>query len=446
MSMFIGPELQELIKARNWPRIRELMAGWHIPEISDVLAELDNTGRALLFRSLPRETAAEVFSYLDFPEQESLLQDLTAEETRNLIADLAPDDRAELLGELPAEVTPRLLSLLSPEDLKETREILGYPEESVGRLMTPDYVRIRPEWTVRQALDHVRKTGEDSETMASVYVVDSALKLTGVVSLRQLVLGDPDWEVSQIMRSPAISLSAFDDHETAATVMERYDASVLPVLDSRGALVGIVTSDDVFEAAQDATTEDFHKGAAVAPLKVGLKDASAGLLYRNRIKWLLGLVLVYLASGGIMARFDEVMSSTISLVFFLPLLIDSAGNAGSQSAVLVVRALAMEEIDLQDWARVVLRELGVAIVLGLAMGLTILAVGVGKTGLDIAFVVALTMVINVVLMCVVGACTPLLISKLGHDPAVASSPLVTSIADILGVLIYFSIATWYLRI
>lgn len=446
MSMFIGPELQDLISTRNWPRIRELMAGWHIPEIADVLAELDKTGRALLFRSLPRETAAEVFSYLDFPEQELLLRDLTAEETRNLIADLAPDDRAELLGELPAEVTPRLLSLLSPEDLKETREILGYPQESVGRLMTPDYVRILPEWTVHQALDHVRKTGEDSETIASVYVVDSALRLIGVVSLRQLVLGDPECEVSKIMRSPAISLSAFDDHETAAATMERYDASVLPVLDSKGALVGIVTSDDVFEAAQDATTEDFHKGAAVAPLKVGLKDASAGLLYRNRIKWLLGLVLVYLASGGIMARFDEVISSTISLVFFLPLLIDSAGNAGSQSAVLVVRALAMEEIDLEDWGRVVLRELGVALVLGLTMGLTVWAVGAGKTGLDIAFVVALTMVINVVLMCVVGACTPLFISRLGHDPAVASSPLVTSIADILGVLIYFSIATWYLKI
>jgi len=445
MSMRI-PEVKDLIEKRDWARIRELLTRRPVADVAELLVDLEKPDRVMVFRSLPRALAAEVFAYFETYEQDAFLGELTDEETRLLMDDLAPDDRTSLLEELPAEVTQRLLSYLSGDDLKEARLLLGYPEESIGRLMTTDYVSVRPEWTVNQAMEHIRTAGRDSETINAIYVTDAGARLLGAVSLRQIVLGNPDDKIRGIMRAPAISISAFQDREKATGLMQRYDLSVLPVADSQGVLIGIVTADDVFGIAQDETTEDFHKAAGVAPLRVCLKDANPRLLYRSRIVWLLGLVVIYLISGNIMSRFADTIAKVVPLVFFLPLLIDSAGNAGAQSATLMVRALAMGDVSPRDWGRVVVRETALALALGATMGAAVWAVVAYRTGLEIGIVAGVSMVIVVLVACLVGILIPFTLSRFGLDPAAASSPFVTSVADILGVLVYFSMARWVMGI
>lgn len=440
------PEVKDMLEKKDWARLRQSMTKWPIADVAELLIELDKPERVMLFRSLPRMLAAEVFAYFESYEQDALLRELTDEETRHLLDDMAPDDRTSLLEELPGEVTQRLLSFLSGDDLRQARLLLGYPEESIGRLMTPDYVSVQPEWTIGQAMQEVRRKGRDSETINALYVIDGASRLVGAVTLRQMVLGNPSDKLRGIMRSPAISISAFEDREKAAGLMQRYDLSVLPVVDSQGMLVGIVTADDVFEVAKDETTEDFHKAAGVAPLHVSLKDAPPRLLYRSRIVWLLALVSIYLISGKIMSRYEDTIAKVVPLVFFLPLIIDSAGNAGSQSATLMVRAMAMGDVEPGDWLKVFLRETALALALGVTMGTAVWAVASYRTGIQIGIIAGGSMVIVVLVACLVGVLIPFGLTKFGLDPAAASSPFVTSVADILGVLVYFSLAKWVLGI
>ncbi|HHY17402.1 MAG TPA: magnesium transporter, partial [Firmicutes bacterium] len=414
------------------------------PDIADVLIQLDKPSRVLLFRCLPRKTAADVFSELEGEDTDSLLKELTDEETRLLLAYMRPDDRTELLEELPGQVTQRLLNLLSPDDLREARSLLGYPERSIGRLMTPDYVAIRPDWPVSRSMEQVRQRGRDSETVDTLYVVDPGWKLLGAVSLRQLILAKPDQTAESIMASPAISLSALDDREEAARVMDKYDLSVLPVVASDGVMVGIVTSDDIFEVAQEEATEDFHKSAAVTPLKTGYKEASLWVLLKSRLGWLLTLIAVDLVAARVMATYEGIISKVVSLVFFMPLIIGCSGNAGSQSSTLAVRDLALGEVDRGDWRRLTLKEIVVSAGLGLTIGFAVWRPAILQGGAGVGAVVALSSVLIVVVGGTVGMLTPFLLNRLGFDPATSSSPLITSIADILGVIIYFSLANRFL--
>ncbi|HHY12125.1 MAG TPA: magnesium transporter [Firmicutes bacterium] len=435
-----------MILAHNWAALRKLVSGWRVPDIADLLVQLDKPSRVLLFRCLPRKTAADVFSELEREDTDSLLKELTDEETRLLLAYMRPDDRTELLEELPGQVTQRLLNLLSPEDMKEARSLLGYPPRSTGRLMTPDYVAIRPDWLASRSLEHVRQRGRDSETVDTLYVVDSDWKLLGAVSLRQLILAGPSQAVAGIMTSPAISLSAFDDQEEAARVMDKYDLSVLPVIASEGVMVGIVTSDDIFEVAQEEATEDFHKSAAVTPLKTGYKDASLWLLLRSRLGWLLALIGVDLIAARVMAGYESLISSVVPLVFFLPLIIGCSGNTGSQSSTLAVRDLALGEAKADDWRRLTLKEMVVSAGLGITIALIVWGPAVFQGGTGVGAVVAISAILIVMVGGTVGMATPFLLSKLGFDPATSSTPLITSIADILGVVIYFALASRFLEL
>ncbi len=439
-------DVADIIAKRDWASLREAMSGLRVPDIADLLADLDEPNRVLLFRSLPRKTAADVFAELEKEDRDALLLELTGEETRHLMANIRPDDRTELLEELPGRVTQRLMNLLSPEDLKEARELLGYPEESIGRLMTPDYVAIRPDWTVAQAVEHIRKKGKDSETIDAVYVTDRAWKLIGVLSLRQIVLAPRDEKVVNIMRTQVVSLPAAEDREAAARTMERYDLFVLPVVDSDGVLVGIVTGDDIFEVAREEATEDFHKGAAVTPLKTGFGEAGIGLLFKSRIGWLIMLILVDLLSAATMARFENVIAQVMPLVFFIPLLIGCAGNAGSQSSTLVVRELALGQVDTSDWLELVIKEMGISAALGLTISLAVWGPAVLRGGSGVGIVVALSATAIVMIGSVVGMAAPFLLNKMGFDPAAASSPLITSIADVAGVLVYFTVAVKVLKL
>lgn len=442
----IKPEIQALIEEKRWVELKEALKEISVPDIADLLLDLEKKDRIILFRLLPRPISSEVFSYLESSHKDALLKEMTDGETSSLLADLSPDDRTQIFEELPGQATQRLLNLLNPEDRKETLKLLGYPEESVGRLMTPDYVAIRPEWTVEEALNHIRTRGRDSETINVVYVVDPSWKLLDDLELRRLILARPSDRVEQIMDHTFVAISAYEDRERAVQLIQHYDLDVLPVVDSEGILVGIVTVDDVMDVAEEEATEDFQKVAAVAPLKMNYRESSIWSLYRKRVGWLIALVLVNLASSGVIAAYEETLASAIALAFFIPLLIDSGGNTGSQSATLIVRAMAMGDVKLGEWLWAVSREIGVGMLLGLTMGVGAWMLGVFKGGAQIGIVVGISMASIVVVANLVGVILPFLLSRLRLDPAVASSPLITSIADAVGLAIYFTVATWILRV
>ncbi|MEM1224002.1 MAG: magnesium transporter, partial [Verrucomicrobiota bacterium] len=325
-------EIFKLIANNQLRAVSEELKSWADPEIADLLIDLDKPHQILVYRALPRQRAADMFAYLEPDQQDSLLEALTDTDTRALLADLSPDDRTEMLEELPATVTRRLMQLLSPEDLAEARQLLGYPEESIGRLMTPEYIRLRTEWTVEVALAHIRKYGRDSEIFNILYVTDGDGLLLDIVRMRRIILAEPGTLISEMLNYNCVSVSAFDDREIAVEKIQRYDINALPVVDSEGVLVGIVTVDDIMDVAEEEVTEDIQKGVAVTPLETKYSAASPAQLFRKRIGWLLILIFVNLISAGVISSYEEYVVEFITLALFMPLVIASGGNCGAQSA------------------------------------------------------------------------------------------------------------------
>jgi magnesium transporter len=439
-------EIEALIEKGQLKALAESLASWANPEVAELILRLDKPHQVLVYRSLPRERAADVFAYLEPEDQDDVLDALTDADTRLLLANLSPDDRTAMLEELPAKVTRRLMQLLSPEDLAESRQLLGYPDESVGRLMTPDYIRLRAEWSCEQALAHVRKYGRDSEVFNILYVTDAGGKLVDIVRMRRLIMMDPQALIQDMLNYNCVSISAYDDREVAVEMIQRYDVNALPVVDSEGVLLGIVTVDDILDVAEEEATEDIQKGAAVAPLETRYSVASPSQLFRKRIGWLLVLIFVNLISAGVIARYEAFMVEFIALALFMPLVIASGGNCGAQSATLMVRAIATGDLELCDWLAAVGKELFVGALLGGAMAVIAGAVGQLYGGdSKIALIVGLSMVSIVFVANSFGALLPFALSRLKVDPAAASSPLITSVMDVLGLIIYFSIAAVVLQ-
>ncbi|MBS3985837.1 MAG: magnesium transporter [Selenomonadales bacterium] len=440
MEKRIVDTVNALMADKNWEGLRAAVTKLPYPDIAEVLAEVGKTERVLIYRILPRELAAEVAAYLEPDDLHFLIQELSDAEARHLIASLRPDDRTFFLGELPGQVTQHILNLLSPDDLREARELLGYPEHSVGRLMTPEYVAVRPTWTVEQVLGHIRQRGRDSETINTLYVTDERWYLYGAVDLKHIILAAPTAQVSDLMRTPAISLNAFSDQEIAVATMQRHDAFALPVVNTDGVLVGIVTFDDMMDVAQTEATEDFHRAAAIAPLEDVYTATGIVPLVKKRMGWLLGLIIVNLMSSGVIAVFEETLSATIALAFFMPLLIDSGGNIGSQAATMMIRGLVTGDLTLGRWATTLAKEAAVGGLLGLLMGGAAAVLGFYRGGYELALVIGLTMVLMAVMSNLVGAALPFVFKRLRIDPAVASGPLITTVADTVGLVIYFTIA------
>jgi magnesium transporter len=433
-------KIKNMIIQREWTALRESLTDLPAPDIATLLMSLEKVERILLFRLLPRQLSSEVFSYLESGNKDTLLKELTDEEARQLLANLTPDDRTDFFEELPGRATQRLLNLLSPGDLREARLLLGYPEESVGRLMTPDYVAVRPDWTIEKSLEHIRRRGKISETINVIYVTDESWKLIDALELRRFILAEQGDTVEKIMDYSFISISAFEDREKAVQMIQHYDLDALPVVDSEGVLLGIVTVDDVLDVAQEEATEDFHKVAAVEPLKTSYRESSVPLLYRKRIIWLAVLLGVNLIASGVIAAYEELIISTIALAFFIPLLIATGGNAGAQAATLMVRAIATGDVKLSQWLWALSREIGVGLLLGATMGLSVYMLGLYRGGFEIAMIVSLAMLAIVIISNFVGVALPFILTRLRLDPAMASNPLITSIADVSGLLIYFWIA------
>lgn len=436
----------ELLSRQMWAEARREVADRPPPDVGDLLLDLNERDRIVLFRLLPSEQSAAVFASLDPRRRDDLLLGLSDEETRLLLAHLKPDDRTDFLEELPGMAVQRMLNMLAPAERREALDLLGYPEDSVGRLMTPDYVAVRPFWTIERALEHIRAKGADSETINVIYVTDAPWKLLDALDLRRFMLADPAENVEEIMDYEFVSLSPCDDREKAVQLIKRYDLYALPVVDSRGILLGIVTFDDVFDVAEEEATEDFHRTAAVTPLKASYADAGVLELFRRRIPWLLILVALSLVSSGVMAAYEKTLSLSIALVVFIPLLIDSGGNVGSQSATLIIRSLAIGEIAPRQWLRALARELGVGVLLGLVMGMAATGLGLVRGDWRLGLSVGMSMASIVLVANIIGTLLPLALTKARLDPATASSPLITTLIDGLGLVIYFSIATWIMRL
>ncbi len=443
MPEFIKKELVQHIEKKKWAALKERLINVPAPDVPDVLFLAEKHDRVLIIRSLSREKSAEVFSLLEPEQQDALLHDLTDVETRQLLHSLSPDDRTTLLEELPAPLTRRLMGLLSPADLQEARELLGYPEESVGRLMTPDYIEVYPDWTVGKTLEHIRRKGRDSETINLVYVISRSGKLLDDIRLKRLILSDPNKTIDQLMDATFVSLSAFDDREVAVKMLKRYDLLALPVVDSDGELIGIVTFDDVMDVAEEEATEDMQKSASVTPLKMSYHRAGIWNLYSKRAGWLVALVLLNLASAGVIAAFEDKLKEAIVLLFFIPILIGSGGNAGAQASMLVIRALVLGDIKLDQWFQTIGKELLVGLLLGITLGVLGGCMGLlrGNFHWQLSFVVGFSMLSIVLVGNLVGMILPFILAKIKIDPAVASGPLITTIADAAGLFIYFSVAS-----
>lgn len=438
-----GQEFERLAAGGEWETLAARLEDRPAPEVADLLRALEEPARIALLRALHQRGAADAFAHLEPEQQIELLAGLGEEDRRGLLESLAPDDRTRLLEDLSEQDRQRLMALLSPEDLQEAHWLLGYPEDSAGRLMTPDLVAVRPHWKISQALRQVRRKGKDSETVNRIYVIDDHGRLVDDFPLRRLILADPEARVADLMDHTFASVPALADREEAVSLIRRYDQVALPVVDARGLLLGIVTVDDLLDVAEEEATEDFHRVASVGPIRVSLRDAPIHLLYRARIGWLMTLVFVNVLSGAGIAFFEETIHATVALVFFLPLIIGSGGNAGSQSATLMVRALATGDVQRSDWLALLFRELRVALLIGVTMSLGVALVAWYRAP-EVLLIVSSTMTLIVLVGSLIGLSLPFLLSRLGFDPATASAPLITSLADIAGVLIYFSIATWYL--
>ncbi len=408
--------------------------------------ELDTDECLKILDSLPLAEQARLFGYLEPEDEARLLEQLDGQRLAELVSEMEADDRADLFNRLEPERQKTLLPALSRAEREDIRRMASYREETAGAAMTSDYAVLPPEVTAGEALDILRKVALDKETIYRSYVLDGDRKLLGVVDLEDLILTDPSTPVQQIMNPHPKFVSVDDDQEKVVHIIAHYDVFVVPVLDHQERMVGIVTYDDAFDILEQEATEDFHKVATIGDIEGSLRTAAMSLLYRRRVVWLVLLVFANIFSGAGIAYFEDTIAANVALVFFLPLLVDSGGNAGSQSATLMVRALATGDVRMADWGRMLGRELGVATLLGLTMALAVSSIGILRGGPEIGLVVAITMFVVVIIGSMVGMSMPFLLSRLKFDPATASAPLITSIADALGVIIYFSIATALLTV
>ncbi len=456
----LEPEIIELLQAKRFVELRSVLRELDPADIGELLNEIDANDAAILFRLLHREQAADVLTHLEIDRQEEIIEQLGDERTLRVLEEMPPDDRAAVLDELPAVIATRLISKLSPENRRVTQQILNYPEESVGRLMTPDYVRVRPEWTVKRAIEHIRKHGQDAETIDIVFVIGDHLELLDELPIRRLLLAEPEDTIESLCDGRVLSLNATDDREEAVRMMSRYDRTVLPVVDSGGHLLGIVTFDDVADVAEEEATEDIQQLGGVAALDQSYMETKPGEMFRKRGGWLAALFVGQTFTVAVLSAFEEQIHAVTALALFIPLVISCGGNSGSQAATLVTRALALDEIEPRDWLLIVRRELISGVFLGASLAIlgaaTVLLWHSYQHASDntisnepgimlISLTIALAVAGVVTWGTLVGSLLPLALKKIRLDPAVASTPLVATLMDTSGMLIYFGIAALMLH-
>ncbi len=441
------PEIKELIEQKELKGLSEFLRGRHPADTVDILRELEPADRAMAFRLLSKDKTAAVFSMLEVEEQEELIKHFAEQRVTEILSEMTPDDRTELLEELPASVVKKLLKLLPSQEREVANVLLNYEPSSAGRIMTPEYVDLKGDMTVSEALEHIRKTAPDKETIYTCYVIDKTRRLIGVASLKDIILAQPQKKIEEIMREMVYAVKTTDDQEVVADLFRKYDLLALPVVDSENRLVGIITVDDVLDVIQEEATEDFHKMGAVQLAEEEYLTTGFFRLAGKRIVWLVVLLILDFFTASILQHYATLMNSLIALAFFIPMLNDTGGNTGSQSATLIIRSLATGGLTLRNWWKVLSRE----ILMGIALG-SILSLVAGGRAFFSVHDIGISVVVGVSIMAVIitgnlaGALLPLFFRLIKLDPAVISAPLITSIVDIAGLFIYFEIARRFLHI
>lgn len=447
--------VQRPIQERDLHAVRDLLVDVAPVEIAELFAGLSDEERVLIFRILPRKKAAEIFAELDVDVQKTLLSSLGDRHTARLLDEMAADDRTALLEEIPAEAARQLLTLLSKDERDVALTLLGYPEGSVGRLMSPDYLTVHADWKVREALDHIRANGQESASLDTLYVVDAKGKLVDEISTRQLLLASLDEEVSSLMNFKFDSLDAHSDQELTVELFRKYDRPTLPVVDSEGVLLGIVTVDDILDVQEEEITEDIQKLGGSEALEDPYVKTPVLTLIRKRAHWLVLLFLGEMLTASAMASFEDEIQRAVVLALFVPLIISSGGNSGSQASTIIIRALAVGEIGIKDWVNVFRRELITGGVLGLLLGMIgFLRVVIwsqfsdiyGEHWMALAFTVLFSLTGVVALGSLAGAMLPFVLKSFKLDPATSSAPFVATIVDVAGLILYFSIAVLIMAI
>ncbi|GAB6060586.1 magnesium transporter [Desulfonatronum parangueonense] len=443
--------INQLLVEDREQEAREYCAMLHPEDLAGLLTSLSRDEQLRIFAMVGPKTSAEVFCRLQHDDQQEIAVLLPDAQLARIISHMPADDRVDLFKTLPPERGETLLGMMARTEREDIRNLSSHAEGTAGSVMTSDYASLSANISVRQALDRLRREAPDKETIYSVYVLDDQRRLVGTVSLRKLIIARPETRVGDVMLFDPPFVRVDDDQEVVAAKLHEYDLLAIPVLDTEDAMAGIITFDDVHDIMVQEVTEDFHRMGGVSHQEppgistLNMRDVSFWLMVRKRLPWLLVLVFMNIFSGAGIAYFEDTIAAVVALVFFLPLLIDCGGNAGSQASTLMIRALATGRAQLGDWFHLLGREVLVAAVLGICLGVAVSFIGIFRAGPEVAFVVALTMVCTVLFGSLVGMSLPFLLNRLKMDPATASAPLVTSIADVGGVLIYFSIATYLLR-
>lgn len=446
----LKPEFEELIEAKDWVTLKDILNDVPAVDVAELLEELDNEVAIVIFRLLKKQKAADVFTYLSSGKGLELLDMFTAQQLSEVMSNLEPDERVALMEELPGHLTQRVMNSMRAEDRKLVQQLLGYPEESVGRLMTPRYVKVKKHWTIQKAMDHIREFGHSAETVNVIYVVDSNEHLIDDLRLNQLILADPQAPIESLMDESFEALSAFEDQEDAVKMLSKYDRVAMPVVDSDGVLVGIVTIDDIIDVAEEETTEDMQLMAGMDVLDDYYSQTTIFEMVKKRIGWLTFLFVGQLFTATAMGAYEGVIANAVFLSLFIPMIISTGGNSGTQAATLIIRAISTDDIDMSEWLKVLGRELLSGLMLGGIMAVVGFFVILGwgyftSSGLSqelvlSALVVGLSLIGVVLWGNLSGSMLPFALSKMGLDPAVTSAPFVSTLSDVTGIIIYFSIA------
>lgn len=441
-------EIMQLIQDKQYTILRQELSEWNKADIASVFEELPNEELIKVFRILPKSIAADVFAYLPIEVEQIIITSLTDREAANIINNLMADDATDLMEEMPANVVKRILANASSETRRDINHLLRYPEDSAGSIMTVEFVDLKEHLTVEQAIDRIRMIGIDKETINICYVLDKERHLIGTVALRYLLIRKADEIIGDFMNDNIISCNTMMDQEEVARLFSKYDFTAMPVVDNENRLVGIITIDDVVDIMQEEATEDIEKMAAIVPTDKPYMKTGVVETWKKRIPWLLLLMISATVTGGIITHYEDALGAYIVLTSFIPMLMDTGGNAGGQASVTIIRGLSLAEIEFEDIFKIMWKEARVAILCGITLAIAnfLKMMFVDKVTVIVALVVCMTLVLAVFFAKLVGCTLPMLAKKVGFDPAVMASPFITTIVDALSLMIYFQLATHILHI
>ncbi len=433
----------ELIEQKNYIELKKELVDMNEVDISEIFLELDHSTSLLVFRILPKDTAVEVFSHFSSEQQANIIQSVSDNELKHILNELFFDDMIDLIEEMPANIVNKILSNSSAEERKLINQFLKYPAHSAGSLMTIEYVELKKNMTVEEALAHIKETGLSRETVYTCYVTDKNKKLEGIVSLRNLVVSDSDKVIADFLQEEVIFVETHDDQEDVAGIFKKYGFMALPVVDKEHRLTGIITFDDIIDVIEDEATEDFQRMAAMVPSENPYLESGVVELAKQRLPWLMILMIGATITGGVVAKYENILSAVVVLTAFIPMLMDTGGNSGSQSSTLIIRGLATGDVEISDFWKVLWKEFRISLLVGISLASVNFAKNmlIDGVGLGVSLTVSITVAITVMLSKMVGGTLPLIAKKLKLDPAIMAGPLITTLVDGLVLMVYFGVAS-----